>query len=109
MTPAGYLEAHRDRFVDELHAFVRIPSISTDPAYAGSIEKAARFVAARMESAGLENAALLPTEGHPLVYADWLHAGDAPTVLVYGHCRVGGGARWGWPPSAAQTARTVFP
>ena len=85
MTPAGYLEAHCDRFVDELHAFVRIPSISTDPAYAGSIEKAARFVAARMESAGLENAALLPTEGHPLVYADWLHAGDAPTVLVYGH------------------------
>ena len=85
MTPAGYLEAHCDRFVDELHAFVRIPSISTDPAYAGSIEEAARFVAARMESAGLENAALLPTEGHPLVYADWLHAGDAPTVLVYGH------------------------
>ena len=85
MTPAGYLEAHCDRFVDELHAYVRIPSISTDPAYAGSIEKAARYVAARMESAGLENAALLPTEGHPLVYADWLHAGDAPTVLVYGH------------------------
>ena len=85
MTPAGYLEAHCDRFVDELHAFVRIPSISTDPAYAGSIEEAARYVAARMESAGLENAALLPTEGHPLVYADWLHAGDAPTVLVYGH------------------------
>ena len=85
MTPAGYLEAHCDRFVDELHAYVRIPSISTDPAYAGSIEEAARYVAARMESAGLENAALLPTEGHPLVYADWLHAGDAPTVLVYGH------------------------
>ena len=85
MTPGGYLAAHTDRFIDELRAFVRIPSISTDPAYAGAIDEAARFVMARMESAGLENATLLPTEGHPLVYADWLHAGDAPTVLVYGH------------------------
>ena len=65
MTPARYLEAHRDRFVDELRAFVRIPSISTDPAYAGSIEEAARFVAARMESAGLENVAILATDGTP--------------------------------------------
>ena len=61
------------------------PVSAPTPPYAGSIEEAARYVAARMESAGLENAALLPTEGHPLVYADWLHAGDAPTVLVYGH------------------------
>ena len=74
MTPEGFLKANVDRFVDELRAFVRIPSISTDPAYAGSIEEAVRFVAARMESAGLENVAILPTEGHPLVYGDWLHA-----------------------------------
>ena len=85
MTPERFLEANVDRFVDELGAFVRIPSISTDPAYAGAIDEAVRFVAARMESAGLENVAILATEGHPLVYADWLHAGDAPTVLVYGH------------------------
>ena len=85
MTPEAFLEANVDRFVDELRAFIRIPSISTDPTYAGSIEEAASFVAARMESAGLENVAILPTDGHPLVYADWLHASDAPTVLVYGH------------------------
>ena len=85
MTPQAFLEANVDRFVDELHAFVRIPSISTDPAYAGAIDEAVHFVAARMENAGLENVAVLATEGHPLVYADWLHAGDAPTVLVYGH------------------------
>ena len=85
MTPEGFLKANVDRFVGELRALVRIPSISTDPAYTGSIEEAARFVAARMERAGLENVAILPTEGHPLVYADWLHADDAPTVLVYGH------------------------
>ena len=85
MTPEDFLRANVDRFIDELRAFVRIPSISTDPAYAGSVQEAARFVAARMESAGLENVAILPTEGHPLVCADWLHAGDAPTVLVYGH------------------------
>ena len=85
MTTEAFLETNVDRFIDELRAFVRIPSISTDPAYAGAIDEAARFVAARMEGAGLENVAVLPTEGHPLVYADWLHAGDAPTVLVYGH------------------------
>ena len=85
MTPEAFIEANVDRFVDELRAFVRIPSISTDPAYAGAIDEVVRFVAARMESAGLENVAVLATEGHPLIYADWLHAGDAPTVLVYGH------------------------
>lgn len=85
MTPEGFLKKNVDRFVGELRTFVRIPSISTDPAFAGSVEEAARFVAARMEGAGLENVAILPTAGHPLVYADWLHAGDAPTVLVYGH------------------------
>ena len=85
MTPEDFLETNVGRFIDELRAFVRIPSISTDPAYTGAIDKAARFVAARMESAGLENTAILTAEGHPLVYADWLHAGGAPTVLVYGH------------------------
>ena len=85
MTPEDFLKANVDRFVDELRTFVRIPSISTDPTFAGLVEEAARFVAARMEGAGLENVAILPTAGHPLVCADWLHAGDAPTVLVYGH------------------------
>ena len=85
MTPEEFLDANVDRFVDDLRAFVHIPSISTDPAHAGAIGEAVRFVAARMERAGLENVAVLPTEGHPLVYADWLRAGDAPTVLVYGH------------------------
>lgn len=85
MTAEEFLEAGVERFIDDLRAFVRIPSISTDPAHAGAIGEAARFVAARMERAGLENVAILPTAGHPLVHADWLHAGDAPTVLVYGH------------------------
>ncbi len=85
MTPEAFLDANVDRFIGDLCAFVRIPSISTDPAYADGIDEAVRFVAARMERAGLENVAVLPTEGHPLVYADWLRAGDAPTVLVYGH------------------------
>ena len=85
MTPEAFLDANVERFIDDLRAFARIPSISTDPAHAGAIGEAARFVVARMERAGLENVAVLPTEGHPLVYADWLHAGDAPTVLVYGH------------------------
>ena len=85
MTPAAFIESNADRFLEELCAFVRIPSISTDPAYADNMAAAARFVAQQMEAAGLENVAVLPTDGHPLVCGDWLRAGEAPTVLVFGH------------------------
>ncbi len=47
--------------------------------------RAARWVAARLTAAGAENAQVLPTAGHPVVCADWLHAPGAPTVLIYGH------------------------
>lgn len=71
--------------IEELKAFCRIPSVSTDPAFAGEVRRAAGFVRDRLEKAGLENAVLFETGGHPLVLADWLHAPGAPTILVYGH------------------------
>ena len=78
------------RFVEELKALLRIPSISTTPERAGDVRKAAEFVAAGLRAAGMENVRLIETstpkrEGHPLVYADWLHAPGKPTVLCYGH------------------------
>ena len=36
----------------------------------------------------MENVEIIPTKGHPLLYADWLHASDAPTVLMYAHLHV---------------------
>ena len=72
--------------LEELFAFLRLASVSTDPAYAAPTAAAADWLAERLAAAGLENVRVIPTARHPLVYADWLHAGpDAPTVLIYGH------------------------
>ncbi|HEY1743263.1 MAG TPA: dipeptidase [Granulicella sp.] len=86
----GFAKDNGARFVEELKALLRIPSISTTPERAGDVRKAAEFVAAGLRAAGMENVRLIETstpkhEGHPLVYADWLHAPGKPTVLCYGH------------------------
>ena len=86
----AYAQDHGERFVEELKALLRIPSISTTPERAGDVRKAAEFVAEGLRSAGMENVRLIETstadrQGHPLVYADWLHAEGKPTVLCYGH------------------------
>ena len=81
-----YLEEHKDRFVAEFFDFIRIPSISAQAEHIEDVRRAALWVKQRLDSAGLEHAEVLETGGHPLVYADWLHAGkDKPTVMIYGH------------------------
>lgn len=81
----GRLAKDEKQHVKELQEFIRIPSVSADPAYAKDVRKAADWMAKRLRKAGLENVESIPTRGHPVVVADWLHAKDAPTVLVYGH------------------------
>jgi acetylornithine deacetylase/succinyl-diaminopimelate desuccinylase-like protein len=85
MTWETYLEEQQSRYQDELLQFLSIPSISALPAHAGAVQQAARWVAARLTSAGLENVQVLPTDGHPVVYAEWLHAPAKPVVMIYGH------------------------
>src|SRR5262245_46646543 len=80
-----FVRESQDRFLEELKAFLKIPSISTLPEHRGDIDRAARFVADSLGSAGLENVEVIPTSKHPLVYADWMHAPGKPTVLCYGH------------------------
>lgn len=82
---ATFLSTNRDRFLEELNAFLRIPSISTDPERRPDIQRAAEFVASSLRAAGLEHAEVIATGKHPLVYADWLHAPGKPTLLCYGH------------------------
>ena len=84
-TTQEYVRSNQERFLEELNTFLRIPSISTAPEHKDDVAKAAQFVADGLKSAGLENVEIIPTDGHPLVYADWLHAEGAPTVLCYGH------------------------
>jgi acetylornithine deacetylase/succinyl-diaminopimelate desuccinylase-like protein len=73
------------RFLDELKALLRIPSISTLPENAGDCRHAAEVLASELKRIGMEHVRLIETVGHPLVYADWLHAAGKPTVLMYGH------------------------
>lgn len=81
-----WLDREQQRFVAELLDFIRIPSVSAKPENIPDVQAAASWVAARATKAGMEHARVLPTAGHPVVYADWLHAGaDRPTVLIYGH------------------------
>ncbi|HVJ55593.1 MAG TPA: dipeptidase [Aliidongia sp.] len=85
MSALAYVESRFDAILDDLIAFARIPSVSTDPAYAGGIRDGAEWLAARLRRAGLANAAVRPTKGHPVVTASWLARPGAPTILVYGH------------------------
>jgi len=81
----SYARQHHPRFLEELKALLRIPSVSTLPEHIGDCHFAAEVLAADLSKIGFENVRLIETDGHPLVYADWLHAAGKPTVLVYGH------------------------
>ena len=81
----AYARQNQTRFVNELKDLLRIPSISTLTEHKADVQRAAEFVAADMKRIGLENIEIIPTGGHPLLYADWLHAPGKPTVLCYAH------------------------
>jgi len=79
------IDREKDRYLDELEAYLRIPSVSTDPEHDEDVERCSRFLAERMEEAGLA-VRRIDAGGHPLVYGEWMEAGAAaPTVLFYGH------------------------
>jgi acetylornithine deacetylase/succinyl-diaminopimelate desuccinylase-like protein len=76
------------RYFNELADFVAIPSVSTDPANAPDVRRAAEWVRARLSAAGPIQVEIWETPRHPAVYGRWDRATDAPTVLVYGHLDV---------------------
>src|SRR5438309_2454202 len=80
-----YARQNQQRFLSELKDLLRIPSVSTAPEHKSDVQKAAEYVASELRRIGMENVEVLPTKGHPLIYADWLHAPGKPTVLCYGH------------------------
>ncbi|AMJ64466.1 dipeptidase [Hymenobacter sp. PAMC 26628] len=81
----SYLADNQQRFLDELLDWLRIPSVSADPKFHGDVLRAADFLKARLEEAGVQNVALCETAGNPIVYGDYLTDPALPTVLVYGH------------------------
>ena len=83
--PLDYAFANRARFVGELEDFIRFPSVSAKPEHRGDAARCAAWLANHLRLIGLEKVTVIPTKGRPLVYAEWLHAPDRPTVLIYGH------------------------
>jgi acetylornithine deacetylase/succinyl-diaminopimelate desuccinylase-like protein len=83
-----------------LAAFLRFPSVSSDPQRAADVARCARWLAAILRRAGVRTVRVVRTPRHPIVYAEWLGAPGRPTVLVYGHYDVQPAGVTGWtsPP-----------
>ncbi|MFD4787439.1 dipeptidase [Streptomyces sp. NPDC058459] len=94
----AYIDRHRAGFLDDLAAWLRIPSVSTQPEHAPDVRRSADWLAAKLTGTGFPVAEVWPTEGAPAVYAEWPSDDPgAPTVLVYGHHDVQPAAREdGW-------------
>ncbi len=84
-TVVDFINLHRDRYVDELKAYLAIPSISALPAHHGDVVRCAEWTAEELTRIGLADVKLFDTPGNPVVYGEWLGAAGAPTILFYGH------------------------
>lgn len=81
-----YASQHEDQALEDLMSLLRIPSISTLPENKPDMQRAAEWLAEHLRNLGFKRVQIMPTKGHPVVYAENLEAGqDKPTVLVYGH------------------------
>ncbi len=81
----NYIQTNQQRFLDELLDFLRIPSISADTKYKGDVLKAAEWLSAELTRIGMEGVEIVPTKGHPIVYAEKQVDPSYPTILIYGH------------------------
>ncbi|WP_332651571.1 dipeptidase [Lysinibacillus sp. 54212] len=80
-----YFEENRDKHLEELNEFLRIPSISSLSEHKGDMQTAAQWLADALTKLNIENVSIDQTAGHPVVYGEWLHAEGKPTILFYGH------------------------
>jgi acetylornithine deacetylase/succinyl-diaminopimelate desuccinylase-like protein len=96
-----HARTQRTRFVSELREFLRFPSVSSQPERAGDIRKCAAWLARHLKNIGFDQVRVVPTRGHPIVYAAWLHKPRRPTLIIYGHYDVLPGEplrEWRTPP-----------
>ncbi len=81
---AEYCNQHEAQYLDELKAWVAIPSISADPDHRDDVRRCCERLVQRMSEIGLD-AQVLETGGNPLAYGEWLRAPGKPTIVMYGH------------------------
>jgi acetylornithine deacetylase/succinyl-diaminopimelate desuccinylase-like protein len=84
-TVIDHIQSRRDQYVEELKAYLAIPSISALPQHGADVRRCAEWTRDELTRIGLENVKLIETPGNPVVHGDWLHAPGAPTILFYGH------------------------
>ncbi len=80
-----FIEENKERFLEELKDYLRIPSISAKEENKKDMLKCAQFVVSKLKDAGVKKTKIYKTKGHPIVYGEWLGAKGAQTVLIYGH------------------------
>jgi acetylornithine deacetylase/succinyl-diaminopimelate desuccinylase-like protein len=80
-----YINKNKNRFLNELFEFIKIPSVSADMKFKDEVLKAANFLENNLNQIGADNVKIFPTDGHPIVYAEKIIDPILPTVLVYGH------------------------
>lgn len=80
-----YQEKNKDRFLNEMLDLLRIPSVSAKSEHKADMQKCAEAVKKSLLAAGADKAEVMPTAGHPVVYAEKIIDASKPTVLVYGH------------------------
>jgi acetylornithine deacetylase/succinyl-diaminopimelate desuccinylase-like protein len=85
MNLTEFIEGRQEQHLAELCEFLRIPSVSAKSENKPDIERAAKWVAEQLRAAGFKTVEVIPTNLHPLVYAESLEEPGKPTVLFYGH------------------------
>lgn len=84
----AYIEANKDRFLEELFDLIRIPSISAESEHKADMMRCAEKWREYLLQAGCDKAEVMPTIGNPVVYGEKIIDPKKPTVLVYGHMDV---------------------
>src|SRR5258708_40026791 len=85
MKPADFIADRPEQRRAALCEFLRIPSVSAKSEHKPDIERAARWVSEKLRAAGFKKVEIVPTNMHPLVYAESREAPGKPTILFYGH------------------------
>lgn len=81
----SYIEANKDRFIDELFGLLRIPSVSANTENKHDMLKAIEYIKKSLLLSGADKVEVFETAGHPVIYGEKLIDNSLPTVLVYGH------------------------
>ena len=81
----SFIEANKERYLEELFEIIRIPSISSQAEHKEDMVKTAEAYRSALLKAGVDTAEVLPTTGNPVVYAEKMIDPAKPTVLVYAH------------------------